>query len=391
MHIHTVRPGDTVFKIAREHSTSPIKIIENNELENPDALTVGQQLLILNPTRTYTVRGQDTLMRIADRFGVKYNSLHTGNPYLSGGDKLYPGQLLAIKYDTPKYGIACANGYCYKGVKLDRLSFVMPYLTYLTVAVGKREGDGVNLIFDDTDIIEAANKNGKIPLMRIYDDSLDFSEAYADTLLLLAKSHGYKGITLAAYKAARENSKALSGFLMNLKKRMMEYDMPLFTEIDGNSENTLPDICDGYVIMYEKCCLEDIPTFDEGERDVMESFSETSEPSKAYIDIPTYGYMGNEEITKAEANKIARTAGLEIMQDSERGICHFSYNKYRAGKKETVRVAYESLENIKAKLTLAGELGFMGISFDIMNIPTEYLMLFETMFSHPANYLSAPI
>ncbi len=387
MHIHTVKAGDTVFKIAREYSTSPIKIIENNELTNPDSLTIGQKLLILNPTRTYTVRGQDTLMRIADRFGVKYNSLLSGNPYLAGGNKLYPGQLLAIKYDAPKYGIAAANGYCYKGTSRDRLSFVMPYLTYLTVASGKREGEGIRLLFDDTDIIDMAKKNGKIPLMRVYDESSDFSENYADSLLLMAKSHGYGGVTLAAYNAMREVPEALSEFLLNLKKRMMECDMLLFAEIDGNSSTALPDVCDGYVIMYEKCCLEDIPTFDLGERIVMENFSAESEPSKAYIDIATYGYMGNEEITKTEADRLARTSGSDISYDAERGICHFTYNKYIGGKKESVRVAYESLENIKAKLTLAGELGFMGISFDIMNIPTEYLMLYETMFSHPSNYL----
>lgn len=387
MHIHTVRPGDTVFKIAREYSTSPIKIIENNELLNPDSLTVGQKLLILNPTRTYTARGHDTLMRIADRFGVKYNSLLSANPYLAGGNKLYPGQLLAVKYDAPKYGIASANGYYYNGTSRDRLSFVMPYLTYLTLAVGKRDGDNVKLLFDDTDIIDEAKKNGKIPLMRVYDGNCDFSEAYADSLLLMAKSHGYGGLTLAAYKAMRENADELAVFLMNLKKRMMECDMLLFTEIDGNSKVTFPDVCDGYIIMYEKCCLENIPTFDEGERALMERFSAESEPSKAYIDIATYGYMGNEEITKSEADRLARSAGTDISYNAECGICQFMYNKYVGGKKETVRVAYESLENIKAKLDLAGELGFMGISFDIMNIPTEYLMLYETMFSHPNGYL----
>lgn len=384
MHIHTVKPGDTIFKIAREHSTSPIKIIENNEITNPDSLTVGQEILILNPTRTYTVRGQDTLIRIADRFGVKYSSLLSGNPYLAGGNKLYPGQLLAIKYDAPKYGIAAANGYCYMGTSRDRITFTMPYLTYLTLAVGKRDENGIKLLFDDTDILDLAKKNGKIPLMRVYDESCDFSEAYADSLLLMAKSHGYGGITLAAYSAIRKAPEAYAKFLLELKKRMMEFDLLLFAEIDGNSGNMLPDVCDGYIIMYEKCCLDDIPTFDEGERRIMEKFSMESEPSKAYIDIPTYGYMGEDEITKAEAERVARTSGSEISHDKERGICHFSYNRYIGGKKERVRVAYESLENIKAKLALAGELGFMGISFDIMNIPTEYLMLFETMFSHPS-------
>ena len=85
MNIHTVKPGETIFKIAREHSSSPMKIIENNDLENPDRLSVGQELLILNPTRTYTVRGADTLDKIKDRFKVEKEKLHAYNPYLSGG------------------------------------------------------------------------------------------------------------------------------------------------------------------------------------------------------------------------------------------------------------------------------------------------------------------
>ena len=47
------------------------------------------------------------------------------------------------------------------------------------------------------------------------------------------------------------------------------------------------------------------------------------------------------------------------------------------------RVAFESLENIKAKLDLIYELGLMGISFDIMRVPTEYLMTFHSLFALP--------
>ena len=138
--------------------------------------------------------------------------------------------------------------------------------------------------------------------------------------------------------------------------------------------------------MYEKSCLDDIPSFDMGERRIMTDFAEKSEASKAYIDIPSFAYMGDEELTKSDAERLAYSAGREILYDEDKGINYFHYNKYRAGKRETVRVAYESLENIKAKLELAGELGFMGISFDIMRVPVEYLMMFETMFQRPTVY-----
>ena len=386
MQIHTVKPGDTIFKIARQYSTSPMKIIENNELENPDRLSVGQKLLILTPTRTYTTRGSDTLERIADRFGVTKESLYRSNPYLYGSDKLYPGQVLAIKYDTPPYGMACANGYYYNGTSADRLSLVLPYLTYITLGVGRRDKDGIELLFDDTDVVAMAKERGRIPLMRVYDGESGFSDAYADTLILLAKTHGYGGITLASYRAMRENKAEYEEFLMKLKKRLMEHDLRLFCELDGNRDTRLADVCDGYVIMYEKSSLDNIPTFEDGERRVMTEFAEHSEPSKAYIELPSLGYMGDEELLLTEAERLAHAAGQEILFDGEKKISHFHYNKYRGGKRERVRVAYESLENAKAKLDLAGELGFMGVAFDIMRVPVSYLMMFDTSFRRPTLY-----
>jgi spore germination protein len=383
MHIHTVKAGDTIFKIARQHSTSPMKIIENNELASPDRLSVGQKLLILTPTRTYTVRGRDDLGAIADRFGVKRETLLRNNPYLAGTDKIYPGQLLAIKYDTAPYGIAAANGYYYKGTPKERFELALPYLTYVTVADGKREGCGINFSFDSRDVVRAAREAKKIPLMRVFDDETEFNDTYAENLIDTAKRREYSGIMLAPYRATRENNKGLSDFLIKLKKRAMEEDLLIFCELDGNAEATLPDVCDGYAISYEKGALKDIPSFADGEERVMRSYAENGESSKMYIEIPSFAYMGGEELTKSEAEKLAQAAGKEILYDEDKKTCHFDYNKYKAGKRETVNVYYESAENVKAKLDLIGELGFMGITFDIMRVPVEYLMMFAVMFNSP--------
>ena len=384
MIIHTVKAGDTVFKIAREHSTSPMKIIENNELENPDRLVVGQKLLILTPTRTYNVRGSDTLGRVADRFGVKYKSLLAKNPYLAGTNKIYPGQLLSIKYDAPKYGMAAANGYCYKGFTRDRLDMVAPYLTYLTVGAGKRDGDDIRLTFDDTEPLSFAKENGIIPLFRIYDGGCEFSDKYIDSIILMATTHGYRGVTLASYTAMKKEPEKFREFSQKLKSALREQDMPLFLELDGNEKIDLPKVAfDGYVIMYEKCPLESIPSFEAGEERMMRSFAQSGEAQRAYMDIATLGYMGDEEIRKSDFERLAYTSGKNIEYDEKLGICHFEYNKYKNGKGESVKVRYEAPENVKAKLSLVGELGFMGISFDIMSVPVEYLMMFETMFSHP--------
>lgn len=47
---YTVQPGDTLFTIARQFDTTIAAIVEANKLSNPNALSVGQQLIIPAPT-----------------------------------------------------------------------------------------------------------------------------------------------------------------------------------------------------------------------------------------------------------------------------------------------------------------------------------------------------
>ena len=386
MKIHTVKPGETIFKIAREHSSSPMKIIENNDLENPDRLSVGQELLILNPTRTYTVRGADTLEKIKERFKVEKEKLNAYNPYLAGGDKIYPGQLLAIKYDTPKLRLALANGYLFSGCSEERLSLCMPYLNYLTLSSAKRTERGIVRIFDDRWAVDMAKERGKIPLCRIYDNiNEDYKNSYIDEILSYLKNGGYKGVTLASHKAIKRADGGFCDFLISLKKQLLENDLLLFSELDGNEEINLPDICDGYTLAYEKCNLEDIPTFENGEKRVLEEFADRCEAPKTFVELPSFGYVGTEEIRTKDAERLAYSSAKEINYDKEKKINRFEFNKYRGSKKEVVNVIYESLHNVKAKLDALGELGFMGVFFDVMNVPVSYLMMYETMFRHYAS------
>ena len=389
MHIHTVKSGDTVFKIARTYSVSPMKVIENNGLLNPDRLAVGEKLLILNPTRTYTVRGGDTLRRIADRFSTTESDLYRKNPYLSGTDKIYPGQLLAIKYDTPRYGVAAACGYYTKGCSDERLSLAIPYLTYAVATLGSWNGKSIDILMDDAPMLRACNESGVLPLMRIYDktEGEKLSDTLRDNMILLAKTRGYSGAVFASYNGMRKDKEGMLCYLKEVKDSFSENGLLLFTEIDGNCDPDLGDeiegACDGYFVMYEKSHLEDIPTFEMGEERLMRSLSESIDARKLYIEIPTGATVGTEMTGKRDAEALARGMGREISYDPERMLSSFDVNRYKAGKRETLSVRYESLENVKAKLRLVGELGFMGITFDIESIPNEYLMLFEYMFNSP--------
>ena len=70
MIIHTVSSGETVISIARTYGVPPSQIIQDNELALPEKLTVGQTLVITQPTVTHTVRNGDSLSSIARDYGV---------------------------------------------------------------------------------------------------------------------------------------------------------------------------------------------------------------------------------------------------------------------------------------------------------------------------------
>jgi hypothetical protein len=73
-----------------------------------------------------------------------------------------------------------------------------------------------------------------------------------------------------------------------------------------------------------------------------------------------------------EALGIARRGGCRIEYDPERGICSFEHKK--SGK-----FVFPSLENIKATLEALYEYGYMGLSFDIANIPSSFLMMISAI------------
>jgi murein DD-endopeptidase MepM/ murein hydrolase activator NlpD len=97
---YTVQPGDNVETIAQRFGVLPTTVVwSNNEVEeNPDLLRVGQELLILPVDGIlYTVKANDTLSGIAERFKVKAEDIiRSPLNNLADGTNLIPGMRLVI-------------------------------------------------------------------------------------------------------------------------------------------------------------------------------------------------------------------------------------------------------------------------------------------------------
>ena len=380
MQIHTVTKIDTLYTIARKYSIPATKILADNDLAG-DRLTIGDELIILKPTKTVTVKGGDTLDLISKKFGVRKSSIIRDNPCLFGKEKLRPGQILTVKQDEIKIGAGSVLGYAEKGCRRDKIAKALPYTTYMTVSAGIIKGNSVIPAFSSNEIKSSAEGCGKIVILGIRDESggefLSSAEAYRrviDDAVAYGEEHGFMGLSFSAEEGAKKHPDAYLEFLLELRKRLIGCNMILFTEIYETTPHDASEICDGGVLNIPLCELSKA-----GE--IMKSFSKNAESSKVFVKIVTASEMPDRSISADEIKELCYRSGKVLTTDEKTQISYFDYIKYRIGKGEEIRLSFPSLRYIKAKLEALCELGFMGIACDIDTTPLSNLTMFNSMFA----------
>ena len=373
MKIHRFENGDNTELIANKYGTTKEAICIYNDLYKSSP-AIGEELVVLTPTRTYKTRINDTLERISLRFSVKKSKLISINPGISEG-ALPVGRELSLKFADSCYGTALANGYFYKGCPREKLVATLPYLTYITFSVATFSDGEIKISDLPKDALKLSIDSGKIPLIRIYE--VDKSEKYnapdkfIDKCILLAESHGFLGITLNLED--EQDDMRVCEFLIKMRKRLIGSGLILITEINEKSSVDFTDYSDGSVLCYPKFAMIGAPSFDMGERAVLSDFASRGESAKAFIDLPSLAKSKESYLGVEDMIKLARERAGEIIHDDERMIAR--------AKIKGEEYVFAPLSNIKAILDLVYEYGYMGISFDIMRTPMPYLYMYGAMFS----------
>jgi murein DD-endopeptidase MepM/ murein hydrolase activator NlpD len=96
---YRVRPGDTVYGVARRFVVPLRAVIDANRLRPPYSLRVGQVLRVPNPRR-HVVRPGDTVHGVSRRYGVDPSQLVRLNA-IKPPFAIAPGQHLALPVATP--------------------------------------------------------------------------------------------------------------------------------------------------------------------------------------------------------------------------------------------------------------------------------------------------
>jgi LysM repeat protein len=101
---YTVQPGDSLQMIASRNHLSPATLVSLNELEDPDILQPGRELLIPSTDGfVHVVEPGETLRAIADRYGSQTAALIDANG-LSTPDNITVGLRLFIPRDNSVAG-----------------------------------------------------------------------------------------------------------------------------------------------------------------------------------------------------------------------------------------------------------------------------------------------
>lgn len=94
IYTHSVKRGDTLYKIALKYGTTASHIASLNNLKS-NVIYIGQQLKIIDPNqRIYTIKSGDTLYKIASLYNVALLPLKAINGLVD--NMIYAGQKLYI-------------------------------------------------------------------------------------------------------------------------------------------------------------------------------------------------------------------------------------------------------------------------------------------------------
>lgn len=415
MKIHVVSMGESLYLIARKYSVSPQKIINDNELANPDQLVIGQTLVIIQGTRKHTVAAGESLYSIARKYGLSLQALLTANPQLADPSRITIGQVITIPAETQSYGTIEVNGYAFPNITMETLRKTLPYLTYLSIFSHQVNSDGSITSIPDSQLILAARQARVAPLMVItniqsggsFNSDLARSilrnatvqETLINNIVRTLREKNYYGLDIDfeyLYPADRENYHNFLRRVVNtLRPLGYSVTTALAPKVSAEQKGLLYEahdypvhgaLVDHVILMtYEWGYTYSPPRAVAPVNEVRKvlSYAVTAIPrQKIFMGIPNYGYnwtlpfvtgSAAKTVSNTAAVDLARTKHAMIQYDTTAQSPNFTY--YESGKKH--EVWFEDARSIYAKLTLAHEFRVGGVSYWTIGryFPQNWLVL----------------
>lgn len=416
MFIYVVKANDTLQSISQRFNVPIARIVADNGISNPNALVVGQSLLIRPLSFRYTVESGDTLDSIAEKFQIPLENIYAYNPQLKD-DNIYPGLDLRIIYDNPEKRDIEVNGFVYPEVDMNLLRRTLPYLTYLSIFSYQITTEGVLNEINDTPLINEAYRYNVAPVMVVTNISLlepgvfstdliheilsDESKTakLLDNIASVANEKNYFGICFDFEYLYPEDRTLYNNFLRLAESRLKPLGYILMSAVAPKTSQDQPGllyeahdypvhgmVLDRVIIMtyewgYIFGLALPVAPINEVERVIKYTVSAIP-PYKILMGIPNYGYdfkvpfvEGSmaDLISNLEAIDLAIEKQAEIEFDEKAQSPFFRY--FVNGEEHVVH--FEDARSIKAKFELVKEYDLKGVSYwTLMDpFPQNWLLL----------------
>ena len=417
MIIHVVRPGDSLYSIARQYGVSYTKLVADNELADPSRLAVGQTIVVLDGTRRHTVAAGQSMFSIALQYGLTMNQLIAANPQIADPARIIPGQVLIIPSRTTRLGTIEVNGYAYPNISMDVLQKTLPHLTYLSIFSYEVNPDGtLRVPANDTTLVQAARAANVAPLLVItnLEAGGGFSSDIARAILsseqvqdrLLAniitnlREKNYYGLDIDFEYVYPEDRELYNNFLRRATARLRPLGYTVTTALAPKVRADQPGVlyeahdypvhgalADHVILMtYEWGYTFGPPMavapLNEVRRVINYAVSAIPR-QKILMGIPNYGYdwtlpfeRGSRATTLSNVGAVEQAVrvGAAIQYD-QRAQSPF-YNYYDQQRRQHV-VWFEDARSIEAKLRLVNEYNLGGVSYWTIGryFPQNWLVL----------------
>lgn len=417
MIIYTVKPGDTLYNIARRYSVTMDQLTQANGLRYPDRLAIGQELIIPRPN-AYEVQSGDSLYSIALSAGVSLDALKAANPQIAAPYTIYTGEVITLpQRERPPIRV---NGYVYPTVSASVLEQTLPYLTFLSIFSYRTDAEGNLDSIDDTELIRTARAAGVAPVMVVTNiqsgggfDSDLIAALLTDTaagirlinnILSTLRAKNYYGVDIDFEYIPPANREDYNRFLERLAEQLHREGYKLSTalapKIRADQVGTLYEahdyafhgrVADQIILMtYEWGYLYGPPMAVAPigpVKQVLDYAVTVIPPEKILMGMPNYGYDWTlpyvsgrpaEILTIQQAVNRAIETGATIEFSTSSQAPFFKYTKNGA---EHI-VWFENASSTKARLELVAQYGLGGVSYWTLNsfFPQNWAVL-ESMYS----------
>lgn len=405
MFIYTVKPGDNLTTLARMFGIPANRIAADNALRDPNALSVGQNLVIMSNSIRYVLREGQTLFSIAQEFEVPLETLIDANPNVNP-ISLQPGEVIIIPQENraPRRPII-VNGYAYPNIRESALNCSLPFLTFLSPFSYSITPAGELIAPDADDLIYRAARNAVMPLMvvtNIFDGSFstevlsriladpDARERLIGSIMYELDDKKYYGLNLDMEYISPDDRESYNDFLREVSERVHRNGYILMTAVApkyrADQQGILYESHDypiqgryaDYVVImtYEWGYTYSAPMSVQPIEEVRKvlSYAVSEIPSeKILMGMPNYGYDWTLPYTRGTAaqsigfiaaTELAAQYNSEILYDEKSQTPYFYYTESNGTRHV---VWFDDPRSVNEKLKLVEEFDLAGVSYWTIN------------------------